>query len=206
MGSFALKLKSLPLSLVANMSPSLPTTIFLDRDGVINEKVPEGDYVKSWSEFRFLPGALKAIRTLAGIVPRLIVVSNQRGIALGMMSERDLFDIHENMLRKIEQAGGRIDSIYHCPHEKQSCDCRKPGTGLFMKARQEFPEIDFERAAVVGDSLADLDAASRLSCMSVLVTTRTDWRDILKVARRRSSPDPRVVPSLLAYSRSLMGR
>ena len=186
------------------MSPSLPTTIFLDRDGVINEKVPEGDYVKSWSAFRFLPGALKAIRTLAGIVPRLIVVSNQRGIALGMMSERDLFDIHENMLREIGQAGGRIDSIYHCPHEKQSCDCRKPGIDLFVKARQEFPEIDFERAVVVGDSLADLDAASRLSCMSVLVTTRIDWRDILKVARRRPCPDPSVVPSLLAYSHSLM--
>ena len=185
------------------MSPSLPTTIFLDRDGVINEKVPEGDYVKSWSEFQFLPGALKAIRTLAAIVPRLIVVSNQRGIALGMMSEQDLSGIHENMLRKIQQAGGRIDAIYHCPHEKQSCDCRKPGTGLFVKARQEFPEIGFKRAVVVGDSLADLDAASRLSCMSVLLTTRTDWRDILKVARRRSSPDPKVVPSLLAFSRSL---
>ena len=121
--------------------------------------MPEGDYVKSWSEFHFLPGALDAIRILAGMAPRLIVVSNQRGIAQGIMSEQDLVDIHENMMSEIRQAGGRIDSIYHCPHKKQSCKCRKPETGLFVKAQQEFPEIDFGRAVVVGDSLADLDAA-----------------------------------------------
>lgn len=188
------------------MSHSLPTTIFLDRDGVINVKAPEGDYVKSWSEFRFLPGALEAIGALAGIVPRLIVVSNQRGIALGVMSEPDLSAIHENMLKAIHQAGGRIDSIYHCPHEEHSCDCRKPRTGLFEKAQQEFPEIDFERAAVVGDSLADLEAASRLSSMPVLVTTRADWRDILKAAQRRAFPGLVVASSLRAFSVALIGR
>ena len=204
MGSFTLTLKPLTLSPATKMPASLPTTIFLDRDGVINEKMPEGDYVKSWSEFHFLPGALEAIRILAGIAPRLIVVSNQRGIAQGIMSEQDLFDIHENMVSEIRQAGGRIDSIYHCPHEKQSCKCRKPETGLFGKARQEFPEIDFGRAVVVGDSLADLDAASRLSCTPVLLTTRTDWRNVLEAARRRPFPDLVVASSLLAFSHALM--
>ncbi len=186
------------------MPTSLPTTIFLDRDGVINEKAPEGDYVKTWDEFRFLPGALEAIRILAGMVPRLIVVSNQRGIAQGMMSEQDLFDIHENMLSEIRQAGGRIDSIYHCPHKKDSCGCRKPATGLFLNAKQEFPEIDFAKAVVVGDSFADLDAASRLSCTPVLLTTRADWPKVLDAARRQLFPDLVVAPSLLAFSRSLM--
>ena len=185
------------------MPASLPTTIFLDRDGVINEKAPEGDYVKTWREFRFLPGAVEAIRILAGIVPWLFVVSNQRGIAQGVMREQDLLDIHDNMLSAIRHGGGRIDSIYHCPHEKDSCECRKPGTGLFLKAKQEFPDVDFGKAVVVGDSLADLDAASRLSCLPVLLTTRADWRNVLDAARRRPLPDLVVAPSLLAFSRSL---
>jgi len=203
-GSFTLSPKPPPLALTTKMPASLPTTIFLDRDGVINEKAPEGDYVKTWGEFRFLPGALEAIKALAGVAPRLLVVSNQRGIAQGVMSEQDLLDIHENMLSEIRRTGGRIDSIYHCPHEKHSCDCRKPGIGMFLTAKQEHPEIDFEKAVVVGDSLADLDAASRLSCMPVLVTTRADWPDVLEAARRRPIPDLVVASSLRAFSHGLM--
>ena len=156
------------------MSHSLPTTIFLDRDGVINAKAPEGDYVKSWSEFRFLPGALEAIGALAGIVPRLIVVSNQRGIALGVMSEPDLSAIHENMLKR--DTPGRRPDRFHLPLSARKAVMRLPqaqGLAFSKKHGKSFLKLISSARPVVGDSLADLEAASRLSSMPVLVTTRS---------------------------------
>jgi len=143
--------------------------IFLDRDGVINRKRPEGDYVKSWEEFEFLPGALEGIRLLAGLARRLIIVTNQRGIARGRMSEADLARIHANMREAIGAAGGRIDAIYHCPHEEGSCECRKPRPGLFLQARRDFPEIDFARSLVVGDARSDIEAARRVGAPAALI-------------------------------------
>jgi D-glycero-D-manno-heptose 1,7-bisphosphate phosphatase len=144
-------------------------TIFLDRDGVINRKCPENDYVKCWEEFEFLPGVLEAIRLLSARADRLVIVTNQRGIARGRMTEQDLADIHARMLAAIRAAGGRIDAIYYCPHEEGVCQCRKPRTGLFERARQDFPDIDYADALALGDSLSDLEPAARLGCTTVLV-------------------------------------
>lgn len=143
------------------------TAVFLDRDGVVNRKAPEGEYVTSWDDFAFLPGALDGLRELAaGGVP-VVVVTNQRGIAHGRMSEADLADIHDRMRAAVADAGGRIDAIYHCPHEG-GCDCRKPGTDLFERAAADFG-IDLADAAVVGDRASDMEAAAAIGALRVLV-------------------------------------
>jgi histidinol-phosphate phosphatase family protein len=103
----------------------LPTdrgTVFLDRDGTINVKPPEGDYVKPWDEFEFLRGAATAVRELFDAGLRVVIVTNQRGIARGLMKEEDLADIHARMVAAI----GRDVPICHCPHDEGECDCRKP--------------------------------------------------------------------------------
>jgi len=105
----------------------MSATVFLDRDGTINVKAPEGDYVKSWDEFEFLPGAVDAIRALHESGRRVVVVTNQRGIARGRMTEDDLADIHERMLEAI--GPGVVAAVYHCPHDDGQCDCRKPRPG-----------------------------------------------------------------------------
>ena len=149
------------------------TTVFLDRDGVINRKVPEGDYVKSWREFEFLPGVFDALRLLKLQGFRLIVVTNQRGIGRGLFSEQDLASIHSHMQEELEKAGGGLDAIYHCPHELNSCDCRKPATGLFLRAQKAFPDIEFAKSIVVGDTIGDMRAAQRLGCRKALIGSDT---------------------------------
>lgn len=144
-------------------------TVFLDRDGVINQKAPEGDYIKSWEEFRFIPGAVDAIRILNDKGFRVIVVTNQRGIALNRMTRQDVEDIHVRMSHELEKSGARIDAIYYCPHEKGACDCRKPDTGLFMMANRDFPEMSFAGSYLIGDSLSDMKAGRKLSCRCIFV-------------------------------------
>jgi D-glycero-D-manno-heptose 1,7-bisphosphate phosphatase len=149
-------------------------TVFLDRDGTLNVKAPEGDYITSWERFEWLPGALEAVRVLTEAGVRLVVVTNQRGIALGRMTEDDLSDIHGRMLDDVAAAGGRIDAVYHCPHEAGTCDCRKPLTGLFERARVEHPGLDFARSAMVGDSLSDMEAARRIGATAIRVVAGGD--------------------------------
>jgi D-glycero-D-manno-heptose 1,7-bisphosphate phosphatase len=146
-----------------------PDTVFLDRDGTINRKATEGDYVKSPEEFAFLPGAKEALRTLTAQGLRLIVVTNQRGIALGRMSEGDLDEIHRGMLDELEAAGARVAAIYHCPHDRGVCDCRKPEVGMFLRAGSEHPGLVLENSVVIGDGPADMGAADRLGLRRVLI-------------------------------------
>ena len=143
--------------------------VFLDRDGVINRKRPEGDYVKSWEEFEFLPGVFEALRTLKQHGFRVIVTTNQRGVSLGKLVENDLRMIHDRMRAELLSAGCTLDAIYYCPHDYHSCTCRKPEIGLFLQAQRDFPDIDFSRCFVVGDSEVDMEAATRLGCKKVLI-------------------------------------
>ena len=132
-------------------------TLFLDRDGVINERL-HGDYVKTPDEFKFIDGVLRAISKLAKTFDRIIVVTNQQGIGKGLMTVDDLTIIHDLMISEIEKAGGRIDSIYFCPHlEEENSPCRKPNTGMAMLAQQDYPEIDFRKSIMVGDGLHDME-------------------------------------------------
>ncbi|NPU88326.1 MAG: HAD family hydrolase [Fervidobacterium sp.] len=145
-------------------------TLFLDRDGVINKKI-ENDYVRSWDQFEFLPGVLDALNKLSKVFGRIIIVTNQRGIGRGLMTEEELHRIHEKMLEVIRQHGGRIDRIYYCPHdhEKQECDCRKPKPGLALQAKKDFPEIDFQRSVMIGDSESDMIFAKNLGMVAVCI-------------------------------------
>ena len=149
--------------------PLRPTTVFLDRDGVINRKMPAGAYVERWEQFEFLPGAIEALSLLRGAAIRTVVVTNQRGVALGRMTIADVDDIHGRMQTALAASAAQCDAVLVCPHDEGSCGCRKPGLGLFVQAQALIPEIDLDRAAVVGDSATDLIAANRLGCPSFLV-------------------------------------
>ncbi len=158
--------------------------LFLDRDGVINRRLP-GDYVRQWEAFAFLPGVLPALRALAGQYRRIFIITNQQGIGKGLMTEADLFSVHQAMLGAIESAGGRIDGIYYCPHlASDRCRCRKPATGMAERARHDFPEVDFARSVMVGDSWSDLQLGQTLGMKNVWVDTKeedrarieADWR------------------------------
>ena len=141
-------------------------TVFLDRDGTINVWAGAHDWVKDWSEFRFLPGAAAAVARLKRAGLRLVLVTNQRAVALGRMTLEDLEDIHQRMAAEI---GVELDGVYYCPHDKGTCDCRKPDVGLFLRARQDMPEIDFGRSAMVGDSDFDMEAGRRLGMRLVFI-------------------------------------
>lgn len=142
------------------LTPTPLRAIFLDRDGVINRGPPdEISYVTDWNEFEFLPGTLAGLQLLAGLGPGLLVVTNQRGIARAFMTEETLLGIHEKMRDEVAANRGRLDGVYYRPHHRGTRQCRKPATGLFDQARQDFRDIVFDRSIVVGDSEADLEAA-----------------------------------------------
>jgi D-glycero-D-manno-heptose 1,7-bisphosphate phosphatase len=132
--------------------------VFLDRDGVINAKI-EGDYVRHWSQFEFLPAIADWIRIFNALDFLVIVVTNQRGIALGKMTEADVETIHELMKHELSSRGARIDDIYTCPHGEECCDCRKPKPGMIYKARQKW-DIDLSGSLLIGDSDSDADLAA----------------------------------------------
>lgn len=145
-----------------------PGAAFLDRDGTINVKAAEGEYVESPEQLVLIPGAAAAIRRLNDAGLKAIVVTNQRGIALGRMGEEDLDAVHARLEELLAaEAGARLDAIFHCPHGLDSCDCRKPEVGLFLQAKERWPEIDLERSAMVGDSEKDVLAGERLGMATV---------------------------------------
>ncbi len=131
-------------------------TLFLDRDGLINKRLPD-DYVKKWDDFTFLPGVLKAIALLSRIFKRIIIVTNQQGIGKGIMTETDLRHIHEQMQKTIRNHDGRIDAIFFCPDlATKKPNCRKPGKALAVKAKEQFPEISFSKSIMAGDMESDV--------------------------------------------------
>ena len=145
------------------------STVFLDRDGVINENLP--GYVRHWDEFCFIPGACDAIARLTAAGHRIIVCTNQAGIATGELSKQSLEEIHQRMLAEIEKAHGYVERVYHCPHGKQvGCFCRKPRPGLLLRARSELG-CDLTDAVFVGDSMTDVQAAIGAGVFPMLVLT-----------------------------------
>ena len=144
-------------------------TVFLDRDGVLNEKLPEGQYVTSWDEFHLLPGVPQAIAQLNRAGLRVVVVSNQRGVSLGLYSASDVRTMAANLQLVLREAGAHLDGFYFCPHDKQECDCRKPLPGLFHQAVAEFPSITAETSVIVGDSLSDIEFGRRLGMLTLFI-------------------------------------
>jgi D-glycero-D-manno-heptose 1,7-bisphosphate phosphatase len=132
--------------------------LFLDRDGVINVKPPDGGYVRTWAEFELIPAAVDWIRLFNALDFLVIVVTNQRGVARGLVRPEDLTDIHTRMAAELARRGARIDDIFVCPHEEATCDCRKPRPGLIRQARQRW-DIDMPGSLLVGDSETDRQLA-----------------------------------------------
>lgn len=149
-------------------------TVFLDRDGVVNEKMPEGSYVSNWADFHLLPSVPEAIASLNRAGMRVIVVSNQRGIALGKYSGADVAATHAELQRVLQARGAHVDAFYCCPHDKQQCNCRKPLPGMFEQAQREFPAISAAASAMIGDSLSDIEFGRRLGMLTVFIDGRAD--------------------------------
>jgi D-glycero-D-manno-heptose 1,7-bisphosphate phosphatase len=145
------------------------STIFIDRDGVINENRP--DYVKNWDEFRFLAGSREAIAALTKAGHRIVVCTNQAGVAQGLISIGAMEDIHRRMLAALEEVGGVIEKVYACTHSKTAdCDCRKPRPGLLLRASREL-DLDMSDAVFIGDSITDMQAGSAAGVRTMLVLT-----------------------------------
>jgi D-glycero-D-manno-heptose 1,7-bisphosphate phosphatase len=141
---------------------------FLDRDGTINVKAAEGEYVTTPGEVRLLPGVADAVRRLNDARTLVVVVSNQRGIALGRMTEGDLLAVNGRVAALLAAgAGGHVDAFIHCPHDIGECGCRKPGIGMLERAVREFPDIDPARSVLVGDSPSDVAAGRRFGVRSL---------------------------------------
>ena len=160
--------------------------LLLDRDGVINVLRPN-DYVKNIAEFVFCDGALEALRRLNPCFRRIVIVTNQRGVGRGLMTEADLAEIHDWMLARIREAGGRIDRIYVCTAVDPADPRRKPNPGMAREVRADFPDIDFARSILVGDSASDLEFARRAGIPAVCLRAPDN---LLTFARSLNPTDP----------------
>jgi histidinol-phosphate phosphatase family protein len=146
-------------------------TLFLDRDGVINKR-KMGGYITTIEEFEFLENVPQAIQNFTNQFGKIIVVTNQQGIAKKIMSKSNLLEIHAYMCMKIEQNGGKIDNCYFAPDLKSEENLlRKPNSGMALLAQSDFPEIDFNKSIMVGDTDSDILFGLNLGMKTVRVKT-----------------------------------
>ncbi len=145
-------------------------TLFLDRDGVINKKL-DNDYVKHSTEFEFADGVLPALATLNNLFGTIVVVTNQQCIGKGIITVDDLELIHKNMLYEVSYLKGRIDKVYFAPQlANENHPYRKPNIGMALQAQQDFPQIDFEKSIIVGDSLSDMQFGKTAGMKTVFIS------------------------------------
>jgi histidinol-phosphate phosphatase family protein len=152
--------------LLENLELNCFEALFLDRDGVINRLRPN-DYVKSWEEFEFLPGVLDALAEWGKNFKYIFIITNQRGVGKGIMSEEDLLLIHATMENEIEKHGGRIDKIYYCTAVDDEDINRKPNIGMALQAKQDYPDIDFTKSVMIGDSCSDMQFAKNVGMKGI---------------------------------------
>lgn len=166
--------------------------VFLDRDGVINRKLPENQYVRNHEEFEILPGVRTAMSILSQLGYLLVIVTNQRGIARGLMDETELAKVHEYMKRRLLERGVLLDGVYYCPHDKdEGCRCRKPRPGMILDASRHLG-IDLDQSFMVGDSDSDMLAAKNAGVRGVRISLATDDDAYM------------TFPSLLEFARYLL--
>jgi D-glycero-D-manno-heptose 1,7-bisphosphate phosphatase len=152
-------------------TPTKPGTrrcLFLDRDGVINAAPPPGEYVYRWDDFRLLPETVSWIRLFKAAGYLAIVLTNQRGIALGLYSHADVRELHERMRGELAAQGAILDDIFYCPHQEGACDCRKPLPGLVFQAQKKW-DIDLAASLLIGDTQRDRLLAERCGIAFALV-------------------------------------
>lgn len=159
--------------------------IFLDRDGTINVEV---DYLYKKEDFKFEDNADKAIKIFNDLGYKVIVVTNQSGIARGYYREEDLRKLHEHIDEELRKIGAKVSAYYYCPHHPEAtleeyqidCQCRKPNLGMFLEAKKDF-NISFENAIIVGDKVSDLESGVRLGMRTVLVETGHGLEEVSKI-------------------------
>jgi histidinol-phosphate phosphatase family protein len=163
-------------------------TVILDRDGTLNRRPPRAQYVTRPEEFEWLPGSLEALRLLEDDGYRAVVVSNQAGIGRGAMTESDLEAVHARML---EDAGGVIEAIYHCPHDwDEGCECRKPAPGMLFQAQRDL-DLDLTRTPFVGDDERDGQAAAAAGCPFSMVSEERPLLDAVRALLEQREAVPR---------------
>jgi D-glycero-D-manno-heptose 1,7-bisphosphate phosphatase len=173
----------------------LKNVVFLDRDGVINRDSP--DYIKNWSEFRFLPGSLKALEQLTLNRFPIIIITNQSVIHRKMVSQKDLDYIHDMMKKVVQSNGGEIKDIFYCPHIPQDrCDCRKPKPGLIYRAKKRY-RIDLETSIMVGDSAKDIECARNAGCGSAILVKTGNGVTAEKILKEKMIHPDVIVRNLL---------
>ncbi len=146
-------------------------SIFLDRDGVINSRFLD-EVIDTPDKFKFIDGVKESIAYFSEVFNRIIIVTNQQGIGKKLFTEQDIEQIHRKMLAEIKQEGGRIDKIYYCPALKeQNSFYRKPLPGMALKAKKDFPEIEFKRSIMVGDTLSDMKFGKNLKMITVFISS-----------------------------------
>lgn len=154
-------------------------TLFLDRDGVINTRL-HNDYVKHWIEFEFINGVLDALKKMNPVFGKIVVVTNQQGIGKKLYRVEDLELIHKNMVYEVAYHGGRIDKVYFSPYlQAEQHPSRKPGIGMALEAKADFPDIDFTKSIMVGDSMSDMEFGRKAGMKTVFISeTRATHPDI----------------------------
>jgi len=169
--------------------------VFLDRDGVINAN--RAEYVRSWEEFLFLPGALDALQLLQRAAFRIFVVTNQAGVGRGLLTQAALDNIHHNLVRAAQQAGARIEAVRCCPHRAdERCHCRKPQPGMLIDLAKTY-RLELRQAYLVGDAASDIAAGQSVGCRTVLVRTGRGLEQLPAVERGACTPSA-VADDLLA--------
>lgn len=145
--------------------------VFLDRDGVINQKAPEGEYITRWEDFHILPGVVEAIALLNRADFRVIVVTNQRCIAKGLISPVELQRLHQRMTDRLSRAGAKLEAVYYCPHELEPvCRCRKPAAGMLLDAARDH-DIELAESWMIGDSDIDIKTGKNAGCKTARLFT-----------------------------------
>ena len=144
--------------------------VFLDRDGIINEKPPEHQYVTQWKDFKFIPEIFDTLSALIKKDYKLVIVTNQQGIGKKLFNEQQLYDIHARMNEEFGKRDIKIEKIYYCPHlESDGCNCRKPQPGMLYRAQNELPFIiDMDNSFILGDSIRDVQAGKAFGIKTVL--------------------------------------
>jgi histidinol-phosphate phosphatase family protein len=145
-------------------------TLFLDRDGVINEE-KHLDYVYSYDEFKFLPGVKEAIKILSDIFSTIVVVTNQRGVGKGLMTEEALLDIQSRMVNELKESGGRIDKLYYCTAMSDDHPNRKPNPGMAFQAQSDSASIDLRKSIMVGNRLSDMQFGRNAGMFTIYLQT-----------------------------------
>lgn len=156
------------INFLKNIDPSW--TLFLDRDGVINNRIV-GGYVSHVDEFEFLPGVLDAFNIFSKRFKSIVIITNQQGIAKGLMTESELHQVHQFMIETINSHGGRVDGIYYCADmATKPNNCRKPKPAMALQAQNDFPDIDFSKSIMVGDMKSDIEFGNNLGMKTLFVS------------------------------------